>query len=77
MAHVRFRRPYGWPYGQELDASEMVEDYVHMDSYDRGGELEILKARTDALEKIVGFLATKLSVMDQKDLANVLGYKEA
>ncbi len=72
MTHVRFSRPYG----QELDASEMVEDYVYMDSYDRGGELEILRARTVALEKVVRFLASKLSVMDQKDLANVLGYEE-
>lgn len=70
----RFKRAYQ---AQSLSVPEMVEDAVYMDTYDRGGELEVLKAEVAFLTKLVGFMASKLSEADQAEMAKWLGYVEA
>lgn len=63
-------------FSKPMDISETVEDAVYMESYDRGGELEQMRAAVSHQTKILGFMASKLSADDQRDLAYMLGYKD-
>lgn len=58
-----------------MDASEMVEHYIDSRPDYHDGALEEMQRKMAGVEKVLGFLAQKLTDADQMELAALLGYE--